>query len=79
MRNSHLNNFMIHFKILLKQGFQLNLKNISKKCIRVPWPLDVKNTHKEKAPSIKLQRSQKSMNIGIWIVGTSYQLFIRGS
>ena len=39
----------------------------------------IKDTHREKAPSNKLQRLQKKRNMGIWVVDTSNQLFIRGS
>ena len=37
------------------------------------------NTHMEKAPSNKTPTLRKSTNMGIWAVGTLYQLFIRGS
>ena len=33
----------------------------------------------KKHPQIKLQRLQKSLNIDIWVVGTSNQLFTKGS
>ena len=35
--------------------------------------------HKEKAPSNKTPALTESINMGIWVVGTSSQLFIRGS
>ena len=38
-----------------------------------------KDTHSENTPSNKTQALTKSMNMGIWVVGTSNQLFIRGS
>ena len=38
-----------------------------------------KDTHMEKAPSNKTPAFTKSMNIDIWVVVTSNQLFIRGS
>ena len=38
-----------------------------------------KDTHKEKAPSNKTPALTKSTNMGIWVVGTTNQLFIRGS
>ena len=41
--------------------------------------LSIKDTHREKAPSNKLQRLQKKSIMGIWVVGTSNQPFIRGS
>ena len=39
----------------------------------------VKDTRREKAPSNKTPALTKSTNIGIWVVGTSNQLLIRGS
>ena len=39
----------------------------------------LKDTHREKAPSNKTPTLSKNMNIDIWVVGTSNQLFIRGS
>ena len=36
-------------------------------------------THREKAPSNKIQALTKSMNIDIWVVGTLNQVFIRNS
>ena len=35
--------------------------------------------HREKAPSNKTPAFPQSMNIDIWVVSTSNQLFIRGS
>ena len=40
---------------------------------------DVKDTHRKKAPSNETPALTKSTNIGIWVVGTTSQLFIRGS
>ena len=40
---------------------------------------DFKDTHREKAPSNKTPALTKSTNMGIWVVGTTNQLFIRGS
>ena len=39
----------------------------------------IKDTHREKAPSNKTQAYTKGMNMDIWVVGTSKQLFIRVS
>ena len=39
----------------------------------------LKDTHKEKVPSDKTPVITKSMNMDIWLVGTSNQLFISGS
>ena len=38
---------------------------------------DVKVIHREKAPSNKTPAITKSTHMGIWVVGTSNQLFIR--
>ena len=39
----------------------------------------IKDTHREKTPSNKIPVLTKSTNIGIWVFGTSNQLFIGGS
>ena len=39
----------------------------------------VKDTHREKAPSNEAPALAESMNIDIWVLGTSNQLFISGS
>ena len=41
--------------------------------------MNIKDTHREKAPSNKTPVLRKSTNIGVWAVGTLNQLFIRGS
>ena len=38
-----------------------------------------KDNHREKAPSNVTPALTKSTNIGIWFVGTTNQLFMRGS
>ena len=38
-----------------------------------------KDTYREKVPSNKTQTLTKGMNMEIWLVGTSDQLFLRGS
>ena len=40
---------------------------------------EIKETHREKAPSNKTPGLTKSTIMGIWVVGTSNQPFIRGS
>ena len=40
---------------------------------------NVKDTHREKAPSNETPALTKSMNMDIWVVGTLNQLLIRGS
>ena len=39
----------------------------------------LKDTHREKAPSDKTPALTESINMDIWVVGTSNQSFIRGS
>ena len=39
----------------------------------------LRDTYREKAPSNKTKVLKKSMNLGIWVVVTLNQLFIRGS
>ena len=39
----------------------------------------IKDTHREKATSNKTPVLKKSTNMGMWHVGTSNQLFVRGS
>ena len=41
--------------------------------------LQIKGTHREKAPSNKTPALPKSTNMGIWVVDTTNQVFIRGS
>ena len=39
----------------------------------------LKDAHREKAPSNKTPGLRKNTNMGVWVVGTLNQLFIRGS
>ena len=39
----------------------------------------LKDTHRVKAPSNKTPEITKSINMNIWVVGTSNQLVIKGS
>ena len=39
----------------------------------------LKDTHRVKAPSNKTPEITKSINMDIWVVGTSNQLIIKGS
>ena len=41
--------------------------------------LILKDTYRERASSNKTRTLSKSINMNIWVVGTSNQLFIRGS
>ena len=57
--------------------FRNSCLNTEKNCFRIFAYF--KDTHKEKAPSNKTPALTKSMNLNIWVVGTSNQLFMRGS
>ena len=39
----------------------------------------IKDTQREKSPSSKISAFTKNINMDIWVVGTSKQLFLRGS
>ena len=39
----------------------------------------LKDNHMDKAPSNKTPALTESTNMGIWVVGTTSQLFVRGS
>ena len=52
----------------------LNYKSRKSKKVR-----EFKDTHREKSSSYKVSAFTKSVNMDIWAVGTSKQLFIRGS
>ena len=56
------------------QVFLKQYQYIMKKVIR-----HIKDTHREKTPSNKTPVLTKSTNMGIWVIGTSNQLFTRGS
>ena len=43
------------------------------------WRSNFKDTHRKKSPSNKTAALTKSMNMDIWVNGTSKQVFIRGS
>ena len=46
----------------------------------LPFPsIVLEDTDREKAPSSKTPALTESRNMDIWVVGTSNQLFIRGS
>ena len=52
----------------------MTIKIVSNSCSRISF----KDTHRKKAPSNKTPALLESMNIGIWVVGTSNQLLITG-
>ena len=39
----------------------------------------LKDTHREKASSNKIPAFTKSTNMGVWVGGTSNEIFVRGS
>ena len=46
---------------------------------KIPFHYFFKDTYREKAPSNKTPELTKITDMGIWVIGTSDQLFIRGS
>ena len=68
---------LLHCTLRIPQCVILSLKYITHKSKLQLIPL--KNTHREKAPSNETPALTKSTNMGIWVVGTTNQLFIRGS
>ena len=57
----------------------MRLPSWQKSYIKHHEEIQVKDTHRENAPSNKIPALTKSMNMDIWVVGTTNQLFIRGS
>ena len=55
--------------------WHIHIETISNGCSRIGF----KDTHRKNAPSNKTPVLLESMNMGIWIVCTSNQLFITGS
>ena len=53
-------------------------KQISKQTIRNKFAC-IKDTLREKVPSSKTLTPTKSKSMGLWVIGTSNQLFVRGS
>ena len=51
----------------------------TKTIVLIHIQLLIKDIHREKAPSNETPAFTKSTNMDIWIVGTTNQLFIRGS
>ena len=45
----------------------------------IKTPVNIKDTHREKASSNKTPALRKSKNMSVWAVGTLNQLFRRGS
>ena len=49
------------------------------KNVEISLRKSVKDTHRDKATSNKTPTLTKSLNISIWVVGTSNKLFVSGS
>ena len=47
--------------------------------LKLKFNITIKDTHRENTPSNKTQAPAKSINMGIWVIGTLNQLFMRGS
>ena len=60
-------------------GESTKIENTSFPCKTAMPEVNVKDTHREKAPANKTPALTESSNMGIWVVRTSNQLFIRGS
>ena len=74
------NFFEKSFPSLPQSLLRICLKELILRVLNFCPPLLVilKDTHREKAPPDKPLALTKSTNMGIWVVGTSDQLFIRG-
>ena len=55
--------------------WHIHIETVSNSCSRINF----KDTNREKAPSYKTPALLESMNMDIWVVGTSNELFIAGS
>ena len=66
--------------LLLKESMSTNeAPFITKSYIKHHEEIQVKDTDRENAPSNKTSALTESMNMDIWVVGTTNQLFKRGS
>ena len=63
--------------IIIKKGKSI-FENWNNR-IEWKWSLFFKDTHRKKAPSNKTQVLTKITYMGIWVVGTTNELFLRGS
>ena len=64
----------------LRRGGHFRISYLLSACINwINKNLPFKDTHKENTISNKNQVFAKSMNMGVWVVGASHQLFIRDS
>ena len=80
--NSFFSNKVKNIKVLQYSNFDQNyiMQNAKYKLQSTNYRKSkLKDTHRKKAPSNKTPALTNSTNMGIWVVGTSYQLFIRGS
>ena len=71
----------IHATNSKRHGLNLTYKNRSSIFFsdKLKFNIFFKDTHREKAPPNETPTPSKSINMDIWVVGTSNQLFIRGS
>ena len=74
------------FRSVISINLQSNFIEIALSCgcspvklLHIFRTLFLKDTHWEEVPSSKTPALTKSTNIGIWVVGKSNQVFIRGS
>ena len=66
-------------KIPLKFQLQVNHNTAKEKNLLVDGHLSFKDTHRKNAPLNKTQALTKSVNMGIWKVGTSNHPFVGSS
>ena len=57
------------------ETWHIRIEIVSNGCSRISF----KDAHREKAPSNKTPALSESMNMDIWVVGTTNQLFVTGS
>ena len=57
------------------ETWHIRIEIVSNGCSRISF----KDAHREEAPSNKTPALSESMNMDIWVVGTSNQLFVTGS
>ena len=65
----------MNFEKILKNSFLRNIFRATASVALLVAKFCIQDTHQEKAPSNKTPALTKSKNMGIWVVGTSNQLF----
>ena len=71
--------FQVCSIILTSFRQEVVLPPTSKRLPKKPTQIRVKDTNREKVSSNETQALTESIKMGIWVVGTSSQLFIKGS